>query len=160
MGCDIHLYGEKRDGTKWTHVELPTKPMHQGSTYMEPPLSYRSYGMFAFLAGVRNYSDIEPISEPRGFPADASPEVTKEYEDWRGDAHTPSWLHVDELTSYDYTQEIEDRRCTRDGNGGSTCEPGEGEKQPLGKFLGRGFQEDVAAIKGAGADRIVFWFDN
>ena len=36
------------------------------------PFDWRSYGMYGFLAGVRNYSAVQPISEPRGFPEDAN----------------------------------------------------------------------------------------
>ena len=28
------------------------------------------------------------------------------------------------------------------------------------QFLGEGFMKDIAALRDAGADRVVFWFDN
>lgn len=148
MGCDIHSYAEKKDG---------------GTFKLVPVLSvfaWRSYGTFGFLAGVRNYSDITPIAPRKGFPADASAEVKKEYESWDIDAHSASWLSLQELEAFDYDAEMEDRRVTRDGNGGCTCDPGEGKKTTYREFLGPHFFEDIAKLKEAGADRVVFWFDN
>jgi len=165
MGCDIHLHAERREGDKWVGVELPRKPMWEGASYTEAPLHSRSYGTFAFLAGVRNYSEVTPIAEPRGFPADASPEVKADHETWDLDAHTASWLSLEELQAYDYDQKMEDRRYTQQTgpnsfNGGATCEPGEGKKMTVREFLCKGFFDDLETIKRAGADRIVFWFDN
>lgn len=165
MGCDIHLHAERREGDKWVKVELPEKPRWEGSSYTEPPLHNRNYGTFAFLAGVRNYSAVTPITEPRGFPADASREVKADYETWDIDAHTPSWLTLDELQAYDYEQKLEDRRYTRQEgpnsfDGGATCEPGEGKKMTVREFLHQGFFDDLDTIKRVGAERIIFWFDN
>jgi hypothetical protein len=128
-------------------------------------LDVRSYGIFGFLADVRNYSAVPPIAAPRGFPADASPEVIKSYEYWGVDAHTPSWLTIDELAAFDYEAEVEDRRYTRqDGpncfNGGATCEPGSGKRMPWREFLGDRFMDELKRLRDAGAERLVFWFDN
>lgn len=61
MGCDIHLYVERRErgGARWSSV---TPRLNPG----------RNYPAFAFLAGVRNYDETEAIAQPRGFPADAA----------------------------------------------------------------------------------------
>lgn len=154
MGCDIHSHAERKtESGKWEAVpELS-------------PFSSRSYGTFGFLAGVRNYSDLTPIAQPRGFPDDASAEVAAEYEGWGSDAHTPSWLSVAELAAFDYDAICEDRRVTRQvgpnhWNGGCTCEPGEGKQQTYREFLGPWFFDDLKALQDAGAGRVVFWFDN
>ena len=154
MGCDIHAHAERREGTRW--VRVPMTP---------EPFDWRSYERFGFLADVRNYSAVPPITAPRGFPEDASDEVRKDYEGFGLDAHTPSWLSVDELTAFDYEAEIEDRRCSRMMpagyiSGGETCEPGEGKRMTLREFLGKGFFDDLESLKQAGAERVVFWFDN
>ncbi len=154
MGCDIHCFAERRGANGWECVSLD-----------QMPFDCRSYGMFGFLAGVRNYSAVPPITAPRGFPEDASDEVRKDYEGFGLDAHTPSWLSVDELTAFDYEAEIEDRRCSRMMpagyiSGGETCEPGEGKRMTLREFLGKGFFDDLESLKQAGAERVVFWFDN
>ena len=153
MGCDIHSFAEKQnpDGTFEIIDGLS-------------PFDSRCYGTFGFLAGVRNYYDVTPIADPRGFPSDASDGVKFEFEEWDCDAHTPSWLSVEELSSFDYSQAMEDRRCSvRTGsciNGGATCKPGEGKTESYAQFLGKWFLDDIEKLKAAGATRVVFWFDN
>lgn len=149
MGCDIHSYAERRnkDG-KW--VIIPGLA----------PFNNRDYGIFGFLANVRNYSAVPPIADRRGFPVDASPQVDKEYLRWAGDAHSASWLSMEELTAFNYDAMMEDRRCTRNNDGGSTCNPGEGKAETFREFLGKWFFADLEKLKESGAERIVFWFDN
>jgi hypothetical protein len=99
MGCDIHTHVERQraDGT-WEQVPGWS------------PFDVRDYGLFGFLADVRNSSAVVPIAEPRGIPEDASPEVWAAWGEW---AHTPSWLTVQELVEFDYGQLMNDRRVTR-----------------------------------------------
>ena len=154
MGCDIHCFAERRGSNGWECVSLD--PM---------PFDCRSYGMFVFLAGVRNYSAVPPIAAPRGFPDDASPEARESYEDWDMDAHTPSWLTLEELSAFDYDAEVEDRRYTKQEgphfyNGGATCDPGNGKKMPWREFLGEWFMKELQRLKDSGVERLVFWFDN
>ena len=149
MGCDIHSHAErKNESGQWEKVEGLR------------PFDYRSYGTFGFLAGVRNYSDVKPIAERRGFPEDASAEVAKNYDDWQCVAHSASWLTVAELVAFDYEAMTEDRWCMRNNNGGSTCDPGEGKAKTFREFLGKWFFDDLEQLKAAGAERVVFWFDN
>ena len=96
---------------------------------------------------------------------DMSAATAKHYDAWRCAAHTESWLTVAELLAVDYEQEIEDRRTTKQRgpgfwSGRETCAPGEGHKQTLREFLGRSFFEDLKKLQDAGAERVVFWFDN
>jgi hypothetical protein len=153
MGCDIHIHAERKVNGQWQAIP----DLH--------PFDNRSYGTFGFLAGVRNYSAVPPIAPPRDVPTDISTDVRKDYEGWDGDAHTPSWLSVAELVAFKYDQPLEDRRATvRVGpnawNGGHTCEPGNGEMTTFREFLGTGFFDDLEKLKAAGAERVVFWFDN
>jgi len=153
MGCDIHSHAEKK-----------TEAGYEKISELEP-FDWRSYGMFGFLANVRNYSDVPPISERRGVPADMSAEVAKDYEGWDTDAHSASWLSVAELAAFDYDAKMEDRRVTRQTgpnswNGGATAEPGGGKEMTFREFLGDGFFADIKKLQDVGADRIVFWFDN
>lgn len=153
MGCDIHSFAEKRVGERF--VALPKFE----------PFEERTYGTFAFLADVRNYSGVTPIAAPRGFPDDASDTAKLSYESWGVDAHTPSWLSVAELLSFDYSAVMEDRRYTRQEgpnsfNGGATCEPGQGKRMTWREFLGDSFFNDLEELRDLGAERIVFWFDN
>lgn len=160
MGCDIHSYAERRAGDKF---ELITDEKFDDG--YSGPFGSRSYGTFGFLADVRNYSDVPPIAARRGWPKDASASANEKYEDWSGDAHSPSWLTVTELAAFDYDQPVEDRRVTRQiaenlWSGGCTSEPGGGTMTTYREFLGEWFFKDLQKLRDAGADRIVFWFDN
>lgn len=154
MGCDIHSHAErKNERGEWEKI-----------ADIEP-FNWRSYGMFGFLAGVRNYSDVPPLAEQRGMPADASRDVAENYDGWGSDAHSASWLTVAELLAFNYDAPCEDRRVTRQVgpnhyNGGCTCNPGEGEQTTFREFLGDGFFEELRKLQAAGAERVVFWFDN
>jgi hypothetical protein len=76
------------------------------------PFDWRSYGMYGFLADVRNYSAVPSIAEKRGFPEDASEGVKAEYDDGF-DCHPASWLTVNELLIFNYDGMTESRRVTR-----------------------------------------------
>lgn len=157
MGCDIHICAERKDQNgKWTRVSLPE---------YEIVLEERVYAWFAFLADVRNYGAVTPISEPRGIPEDASESTKEAHAQWDVDAHSASWLTLNELIDFDYEQGTEDRRVTRtlpSGllHGGCTCEPGQGKSMALGEYLGEAFFKGLQQLQTAGAERIVFWFDN
>jgi hypothetical protein len=148
MGCDIHVYCEKKnkDGI-YEYID-------------ENFINYRNYGIFGFLAGVRNYSAINPISTPRYIPKDASNEVLKAYKNWDCDAHSASWLSVKELLDFNYEDICEDRRCMINNNGGCTCKEGEGKFMTYREFLGNDFIEGLGKLKELKIDRIIFWFDN
>jgi len=148
MGCDIHSRAERKVNGKWEII--------RGLA----PFDWRSYGMFGFLAGVRNYSDVTPLSEPRGLPDD-----TPEYEECELGDHSHSWLSIEELLGFNYDAEMEDRRVSRvmpGGwvNGGATAEPGGGTMTTYRSFLGDGFFDELEKLKAAGAERIVFGFDS
>lgn len=149
MGCDIHSTAEKKINGKWTLIEG-----------LEP-FDWRSYGMYGFLADVRNYSAVPPLSHPRGIPDDA----VHANDPWKYGDHSYSWLSVEELTTFDYDEPVEDRRYMGMDprgfmNGALTAEPGKGEMTTWREFLGESFFEDLESLKKAGAERIVFGFDS
>ncbi|NVN99255.1 MAG: hypothetical protein HXX17_08025 [Geobacteraceae bacterium] len=86
MGCDIHMVLERKHGNKWV-----------GLGEVDRPVSARNYALFTELAGVRGESSTELPA--RGIPADASDLAAMLYEDWDGDAHTPSYVSMDEFLS-------------------------------------------------------------
>lgn len=148
MGCDIHMQAERKVDGKWQIVP--------GNFF-----DWRGYNVFAFLAGVRNYSAITPIAAPRGLPDDA---VMANDGDDLGD-HSFSWLSMDELLAFDYGACTEDRRVMvqtgpNSWNGGATAEPGGGKTTTYREYLMEGFFEELEKLKAAGADRIVFGFDS
>jgi hypothetical protein len=100
--------------------------------YTLSPLDSRHYGLFAQLAGVRNYNEIEPISEPKGkaqfakietggetewiiasgrtCPIDACEEVRRFCTDRMGpDGHSHSWLSYQEFLDWGCHKIIEYR---------------------------------------------------
>lgn len=134
--------------------------------FMSQPFRIRNYGLFGFLAGVRNYSAIPPLSAPRGLPADMSDDLRHEYDE---EGHSASWLSLDELLKFDYSQPVEDRRYTKQigpnsWNGGATAAPGQGEMTTYKEFLPEQYFQSLDVLKGLVSDprdaRIVFWFDN
>jgi hypothetical protein len=150
MGVSVIAYTEKRAADGWVLIEPEVMSWHS-ATYS------------AFLAGFRNYSAIPPISKPRGFPADASREVRAEFGVEGTYAVAPSWLSIEELSTFDYDREIEDRRVscrTPQGwiDGAVTAEPGQGLRTTYREFLCPGFFEELARLKSIGAERVVFWF--
>jgi hypothetical protein len=153
MGCDIHTHAERKVDGKYEAI----KDLH--------PFDWRSYAMFGWFADVRNYSDVPPLSDERGLPDDVSDSVRTEHMGWGGDAHTASWMSVEELTAFNYDQPVEDRRvmvqlAENVVSGAGTSDHGGGEMTTYREFLGPAFFRDLDALVSAGADRIVFWFDN
>lgn len=172
MGCDIHMFAEKKVNGKWEKLgkvfknryynpEQESKIDEDGYEYnaefTDEPWEGRNYDLFAILADVRNGRGFAgtytgegfiPIAETKGIPLDASEEVKKEYEYWGCDAHSASWFTLKELKDYDWQQ--------------STFTHGNTETYEVasGNFLQKitnalnPFTESDEDI------RIVFWFDN
>jgi hypothetical protein len=173
MGCDIHSYAEVRKGDQW-HMVGPTFPLDdfgrewEKRTHTEHPFDWRSYGMFGFLADVRNYSRVPVIADPKHeLPPDVSKEIRNEYGD-DGDWHTATWLTLRQLIEFDYDQVFWDRRVTKQltansWTGAGLAEGGEGEHLTVREFLGERFFRDLDLLKSLGDPdnvRVVFWFDN
>lgn len=173
MGCDIHSFAEVRRDGKW---EVVGKVFPETSDYMREtygpmtsePFGWRSYGMFGFLANVRNYSHAPVIAEPKyALPDDVSDEVRDAYGDG-DDYHTTTWLTLRQLQEFNYDQVMWDRRVTKQvapnyWDGAALAEEGEGEHLTVRKFLHQHFFEHLKALSQLGEPddvRIVFWFDN
>ncbi len=109
MGADIHSRVEIKWDTDsdwmlvtealWpNHYFIRSRPVDYWNTpYVAEPFHDRNYPLFALLAGVRNYWDIEPIESPRGMPDDASDSWKAYVDKWNGDLHSHSWFTYDEL---------------------------------------------------------------
>lgn len=135
MGCDIHLFVEKYDGNKWVSMdnwkmekecdfcdkdeikdcqEYDCNGKIERFTYSRyEDLFYtgRNYSLFGILAGVRD-SKMKMISDEKGFPDDASDEVSKYFESWGCDAHTPSYLSLKELVEYPWDEPLYTQNVT------------------------------------------------
>jgi hypothetical protein len=106
------------------------------------PFDWRSYDLFSFFAGVRNYSDIIPISAPRGYHEEIGSD------DDISDRHSASWLYLNELVDYSgYETIVKDSR--------------ENDREmTLREFLGEGFFEELDKLKNLDVYLICFDFDN
>lgn len=109
MGCDIHIYCEAEekvmDTIQWVNIDHYKKNKYfKINSYEEwnivPIFDNRDYSLFSILAGVRNYSNNEPIAEPRGIPKDCSLEIKEACSLWECDGHTHSHLTLRELITY------------------------------------------------------------
>jgi hypothetical protein len=142
MGCDIHLFVEKRIEGRWEPVSVP-KGWDPGAeewiakcpnTTISPEwYPHRHYGLFARLADVRNRDNVAPLDAPRGLPTDVSVGVKQEWDDGYRDWHSASWFTAAELVA--------------------SPTPWDDLK----------FEEIIAHMLTLGAPsevRIVFWFDN
>lgn len=107
MGCDIHSRAEiGYDGdwetitdalwpSGWFKHDAPVTPYNV--PYGVEPFRSRNYGLFGLLAGVRNYSGLTPLAEPRGVPEDAGDGWKAYVAKWGGDLHSMSWFTHAEL---------------------------------------------------------------
>lgn len=143
MGCDIHTYVEKKVEGVWQPVIGTSKWLPNRLSIMD--VAYRggrNYDLFSLLADVRNYDNrLSPIADPRGVPADISPEVHAQYDEWNIDAHSHSYFTLRELLEVDPQQFIE-----------SYADEFVNETIPILKCIaGDENPDDV---------RFIFWFDN
>lgn len=119
MGCDIHLFLEKRNQSgKWDIVPPPQTKLSYRWSGDQPRseargpafidwggdeitlagwFTSRSYALFSILADVRNYTDIRYLSLPRGVPSDSSPEYAEEVERFGRDGHSYTYFTLVEL---------------------------------------------------------------
>lgn len=115
MGCDIHLYVEKKIDGQWKIQGKLEDADDEGYRKFSGPSFYdgRSYNLFAILADVRNgrgFAGVKtgegfnPISEPRGVPDDASEEYRYMVEQWDCDGHSHSHHTLRQLLEYNWTQ--------------------------------------------------------
>lgn len=96
MGCDMHIFLEKKEGDKWVDNTPYERDTWDGS--LQPQDYYcRSYLLFSMLAGVRNSEGIKPIARPRGIPDDCSKEYRDFVEQWTPDGHSHSYFTIAEL---------------------------------------------------------------
>ena len=174
MGCDIHSFAEVKDGDFWYTVNDEIF----GEKDTSEPFGWRQYGVFAFLAGVRNYSDLPEFDwHYRGFPENSDylqsdsgwnnqtirEEIENDY-----DYHSTSFIYLNELLNFNYDQKFENRRITvktgpNSYDGAGLARKGEGEMTTYRDFLGNSFFEDIEVLKTLGTPenvRVFYYFDN
>jgi hypothetical protein len=162
MGCDIHLYVEKRlKNGDWAFVRNLNEGIN--SEGLRPwggqgkacgghwNLSGRNYNLFSRLAGVRG-----PGPAPKGLPNNVSEFLDEEHMSYGGDAHSASWsTPLEFMEAYIAShQEYE-------------------EGEPLDKYIQirlkdgvemavYKFMRDMCSLNTDEAEeyRFVYWFDN
>ena len=146
MGCDIHLYVERKENGRWVSLDKWTVDADEfgregaGVMWEDRFYRHRNYLLFGILAGVRDRS-LASISKPRGLPKDVTLEVQKESESWNTDGHSHSWLTLAELQSYDWSSALAE----------PVGAPSTFVNEAIPKLEALGEPESV---------RIVFFFDN
>lgn len=120
MGCDIHLYAERRNAAgqwesadKWGPDKYDESDGRQVVDYDNRFYRGRNYDLFAILADVRNGrgfagvstgDGFQPIDAARGLPPDCDQRISADAQRWGSDGHSHSWLTVAELLAFDWTQ--------------------------------------------------------
>ncbi len=145
MGCDIHLYNEKKVNGKWITadanwgIQYPEEDPTPDVPY-EERYSGRDYDLFGYLANVRK--DSEYAIDPRGLPEDVCLLVKTRSDQWDCDGHSHSYLTFTEL------QELATHLLL--------------DPPPDSHWTMRSLQEIMGHFAGMDGEdhRIVFWFDN
>ena len=154
MSTNIYSYVEKKNDREWFPV-------------VEDIFDYQSYGLFGWLADVRNYSRVSPLSEPKGLPFDVSETVRSASgidDDLNYYSH--SWFTLEELLNVDYDCVVWDRRILKEvspghWNGAVLAMEGEGRYLTLREFLSHSYFDILDRLRGIGEPdcvRVVFWF--
>lgn len=91
MGCDIHVFREKKVGGTWVTADT----WEDEDPRYEDRFTDRNYDLFGVLASVRK--DTSVAMTPRGVPVDASNEVLTSVGNWGSDGHSHSFIHLHEL---------------------------------------------------------------
>lgn len=104
MGCDIHLYKEKRVNGQWVTAdeweEYDYGPDEKGRQVpWDKQFGNRNYMLFGLLSkGVRTEHDI--AFKRRGLPFDCCPDVAALSRGYGEDGHSHSYLYLHELKDF------------------------------------------------------------
>ena len=134
MGCDIHFVVEvkqSKKGKKWMGVASTDHIYY-------PESKHRNYEFFAELAGVRGEGSGR---QPLGIPTDASSLTKMCLNKWNGDAHSASYMSMEEFAS-----------CYNKTAGDISALVG--EDSIIEKCFGQHLYGEEHKY------RVVFWFDN
>lgn len=95
MGCDIHLFLERKTAKGWIDSTPYVKDDFDNDIRIQDHYT-RCYMLFGILAGVRYHSGPN-IAFPRGIPENCCQEYKNFVEEWQADGHNHSFFTVDEL---------------------------------------------------------------
>lgn len=155
MGCDIHLYLEKKefgygkdaDKFVWVSLDKWTEMGEFGDIYLDVDSEdrfyrKRNYNLFCALAGVTSHrlSNVPNYMKPKGIPADCSKLIYSAIKYWESDGHSHSYLTLKELKEFDWSSY------------GDTCDEFKNEVLKKMELLKEELTDNDI--------RIVFFFDN
>jgi hypothetical protein len=184
MGCDIDSWVEAYNPAtnKWIAVRdaFPTSASESEllqKQFLSAPFANRNYGLFGFLANVRNYACCEPLAQPRGLPVgfdleggcavmNESNVVQDEHVggvELRDGFNSHSWVLLRELVDFDYEKVFWNRRIKKGKDNAATTQEGEGVYQTYRELLGPAFFETLQIMQGLGQPdhvRVVFCFSD
>lgn len=164
MGTDLYLFTEVKTNNLWLESE---HNLQIGN--------FRSYNISSFLAGIRNYNNIIPICNPKGFPIDSeylNAPYNKDIsirEDIMQDGNYDgeSWLMLKEMLDFNYEQTFEinhltiEREWDKKNKHWNKTEHITTEQTNYREFLGEAYYEDIELLKTLGKPedvRIIFYF--
>ncbi|MFN4973819.1 MAG: hypothetical protein ACK5GV_01080 [Bacteroidota bacterium] len=168
MGCDIHAF-----------IEYVYEDDSITNTFCGDEMCFgRDYDLFSLLAGVRGLSS--PFVQPRGFPvADKATgiyapnwQVSEKYSQYGSDAHSATWLTLDELKQIrklyiqekvDYADniEFEVQEMVKNSNiMNSIFTYSFGELENQGLYLTIAIMESLLKLNPTIKTRLVCWFDS
>jgi hypothetical protein len=139
MGCDIHVYLERRWNGQWVGL---TNPTHHDN------ITDRNYTRFTKLAGVRADPGNRTCPQPKGLPGDASLLVQMFHDDWDADAHSASWETLRDFVRICLETEHDPAKVFLDPDDPRG-------KDPYWYYFGL-YIDDINIDN----YRVVFWFDN
>lgn len=181
MGCDIHAVLEAKLPYDIDSEEKPETFLHWHN--IGDPGIGRNYEVFAVLGNVRNEEGIPFIGEGRfgdDDDVDSSDEFRSYLRQWKGDAHSASWVTLKEMKDFNADQTVYSHRqiCGRDengnitstcGRGGTVAYPEVGETNIFGPW-GHAYWDTIIAriekiatawgISDPERIRLAFFFDN
>lgn len=98
MGCDIHLYKEKKVGSKWVTADEGWRDEYNEGWIdvpWEKRFTDRDYVLFGLLAGVRRDSGFN--QKPKGIPFNVCSEIKAINDSLGSDGHSHSFFYLTEL---------------------------------------------------------------
>lgn len=165
MGCDIHMHVEYRPthgnpGYLWRSGDY-YKMHYRGNREAEYTVTDfcgdRDYWLFAVLADVRNDGSFTYIDGPRGLPKDISEDVKREFDPWTYDAHSMSYLTLQEIIDF-YDEHQDEKEGEVLYSLINKLKERADELNLIYNFTWKNNYDE--AYRESKNFRIVFWFDN
>lgn len=158
MGTTITTQVQIKRGSEWVDYNAPIFTVYGKET--SQPFSEQNYGLFGFLADVRNYAFSPVLSAVRGLPKVEEPSLGDAWEDafmateWEawpdhGDNHSGTWFLVSELLEFDYDIEFENRRDESYSHNDALVK-GQGSVTTVREHIGQYFFDDIEKLKSVG----------